>query len=383
MFDNLKLRVGYGVTGSQPSEAFLGVGTLAYGKYAYVDGKWLQTIVPGSNANPNLRWEEKKEINIGLDFASLNGRLSGSIDVYNRKVDGLLYDFTVSVPPFDYGTIKANGGVMENKGIEILLSGTPVQTKNFEWNTNVTFSKNNNKLKSIDGSTFKTDYDYFYTGWIQEPVKTQSHVVQVGERIGNFWGFKVVDVDDEGKWIYEDRNGDLVAYDDFAHAVEDKKVIGNGVPTMYAGFNNSFKYKNLDLSITMRGAFDYQIINEARMYYENPKNSRKENRLKSVNDLTFGKAILNNEIDPEFNSYYVEDGDFWKVDNITLGYNIENVGEYIKSIRVYSSVINALTITDYKGVDPEVNVSGLDPGYDNRIQYPSIRTFTVGVNVKF
>ena len=155
IFDNLKLRAGYGVTGSQPSQAFLGVGMLAYGKYAFVDGKWLQTIVPASNANPDLKWEEKKETNIGLDFTSLNGRLSGSVDVYNRKVDGLLYDFTVSVPPYDYGTIKANGGVMENKGLEIMLSGVPVQTKDFEWNTSITFSTNNNKLKSINGKIFK------------------------------------------------------------------------------------------------------------------------------------------------------------------------------------------------------------------------------------
>lgn len=383
IFENLKLRAGYGVTGSQPNQPFLGVGMLAYGKYAFVDGKWLQTIVPASNPNPDLKWEEKKETNIGLDFSLFKGRLSGSVDVYNRTVDGLLYDFTVSVPPYDYGTIKANGGEMENKGFEVLLSGILFRTKDFEWTSNATFSTNSNKLKSINGKVFKTDYDYFYTGWIQEPVKTQSHKVQVGERIGNFWGFKVVDVDDEGKWIYEDRNGELVSADDFTQAVEDKQIIGNGIPTMNAGWNNNFRYKNLDLSISMRGAFDFQIINEARMYYENPKNSRMENRLTSVNDLVFGKATLNKEIDPNFNSYYVEDGDYWKIDNITLGYNLNKIGKYIQSIRLYGSVMNAFTFTAYKGVDPEVNTSGLAPGYDNRNQYPSVRTYTFGVNVMF
>ena len=330
-----------------------------------------------------MKWEEKKETNIGLDFSLFKGRLSGSVDVYNRTVDGLLYDFTVSVPPYDYGTIKANGGEMENKGFEVLLSGILFRTKDFEWTSNATFSTNSNKLKSINGKVFKTDYDYFYTGWIQEPVKTQSHKVQVGERIGNFWGFKVVDVDEEGKWIYEDRNGELVSADDFTQAVEDKQIIGNGIPTMNAGWNNNFRYKNLDLSISMRGAFDFQIINEARMYYENPKNSRMENRLKSVNDLVFGKATLNKEIDPNFNSYYVEDGDYWKIDNITLGYNLNKIGKYIQSIRLYGSVMNAFTFTAYKGVDPEVNTSGLAPGYDNRNQYPSVRTYTFGVNVMF
>jgi TonB-dependent starch-binding outer membrane protein SusC len=384
IFDDLKLRVGYGVTGSQPSDAFLGVAMLKYDKYAYVNGEWVQTIVPASNANPDLKWEEKKETNIGFDFVSLDGRLSGSVDLYNRKVDGLIYDYTVPTPPNLYGTTTANGGVMENRGIEILLSGVPVRTKSFEWNTNVTFSTNGNKLKSLDGSNFKTDYDYFDTGWLAEPVKTTSHRVQVGEKIGNFWGFKVVDIDTDGKWIYEDQNGERVGYDDFSRAPEEKKVIGNGIPSVYAGWNNSFRYKNFDLSVTMRGAFGYQIINEARMYYENSKNSRMENRLKSVNDLIFGKATLNTEIDPEFNNYYVEDGDYWKIDNITFGYTLpEKIGKYIKSVRVYGSVQNAFTITGYKGVDPEVSTSGLNPGYDSRDQYPSIRTFTFGVGVKF
>jgi hypothetical protein len=152
---------------------------------------------------------------------------------------------------------------------------------------------------------------------------------------------------------------------------------------MYAGWNNTFRYKNIDLSINMRGAFDYQIINEARMYYENTKNSRMENRLSSVNDLVFGKQKLSTEIDPEFNSYYVEDGDYWKIDNVTLGYTLNNTGRYLQSVRVYGSVINALTISGYKGVNPEVNTSGLSPGHDNRNQYPSVRMFSLGVNIQF
>lgn len=383
IFDDLKLRAGYGVTGSQPKDPFLGVAMLQYDKYAYVNGKWVQTIVPASNANPDLKWEEKKETNIGLDFSSLKGRLSGSVDLYNRKVDGLLYKYNVPTPPNLFPSTLANGGVMENRGIEILLSVIPVQTRDFEWNTSITLSKNSNKLKSLDGSTFKTNSDYFNAGWLAEPVKTESHRVQVGERIGNFYGFKVVDVDANGKWIYEDRDGKQVPYDQFSRAPEDKKIIGNGLPTMYAGWNNNLRYKNFDLSITMRGAFDYQIINEARMYYENPKNSRKENRLRSVNDLIFGKVTLNNTIDPEFNNYYVEDGDYWKIDNITLGYTFKSIRKYVNSIRLYGSVSNALTITGYKGIDPEVSMSGLNPGYDSRDQYPSIRTFTFGVNVKF
>lgn len=384
IFDDLKLRVGYGVTGSQPKDPFLGVAMLKYGSYAFVNGNWIQTIVPASNPNPDLKWEEKKETNIGLDFVSWGGRLSGSIDYYNRDVDGLIYEYGVPTPPNLYNKTMANGGTMRNRGVEVLVTVVPVQNKDFEWSTTGTFSLNSNKLISLSGSIFKSDYDYFNTGTVEYSGQVaDSHRVQVGESIGNFYGFKVVDVDSEGRWIYEDRNGELVNYKDFTHAPEDKHVIGNGLPKWYAGWNNTLRYKNFDLNVTMRGAFGFQIINGGRMNYENVKNSRFENRLKSVNDLVFGKHTLSPEVEPEFNSYYVEDGDYWKIDNITLGYSFGQVGKYIKSLRIYGSVLNALTITGYKGIDPEVLTDGLTPGYDTRDRYPSVRSFTFGVNVKF
>lgn len=384
IFDDLKLRVGYGVTGSQPKDPFLGVAMLKYGSYAFVNGNWIQTIVPASNPNPDLKWEEKKETNVGLDFVSWGGRLSGSIDYYNRDVDGLIYEYGVPTPPNLYNKTMANGGTMRNRGVEVLVTVVPVQNKDFEWSTTGTFSLNSNKLISLSGSIFKSDYDYFNTGTVEYSGQVaDSHRVQVGESIGNFYGFKVVDVDSEGRWIYEDRNGELVNYKDFTHAPEDKHVIGNGLPKWYAGWNNTLRYKNFDLNVTMRGAFGFQIINGGRMNYENVKNSRFENRLKSVNDLVFGKHTLSPEVEPEFNSYYVEDGDYWKIDNITLGYSFGQVGKYIKSLRIYGSVLNALTITGYKGIDPEVSTDGLTPGYDTRDRYPSVRSFTFGVNVKF
>lgn len=384
IFDDLKLRVGYGVTGSQPKDPFLGVAMLKYGSYAFVNGNWIQTIVPASNPNPDLKWEEKKETNIGLDFVSWGGRLSGSIDYYNRDVDGLIYEYGVPTPPNLYNKTMANGGTMRNRGVEVLVTVVPVQNKDFEWSTTGTFSLNSNKLITLSGSIFKSDYDYFNTGTVEYSGQVaDSHRVQVGESIGNFYGFKVVDVDSEGRWIYEDRNGELVNYKDFTHAPEDKHVIGNGLPKWYAGWNNTLRYKNFDLNVTMRGAFGFQIINGGRMNYENVKNSRFENRLKSVNDLVFGKHTLSPEVEPEFNSYYVEDGDYWKIDNITLGYSFGQVGKYIKSLRIYGSVLNALTITGYKGIDPEVSTDGLTPGYDTRDRYPSVRSFTFGVNVKF
>ena len=378
IFDDLKLRVGYGVTGSQPKDPFLGVAMLKYGSYAFVNGNWVQTIVPASNPNPDLKWEEKKETNIGLDFVSWGGRLSGSIDYYNRDVDGLIYEYGVPTPPNLYNKTMANGGTMRNRGVEVLVTVVPVQNKDFEWSTTGTFSLNSNKLISLSGSIFKSDYDYFNTGTVEYSGQVaDSHRVQVGESIGNFYGFKVVDVDSEGRWIYEDRNGELVNYKDFTHAPEDKHVIGNGLPKWYAGWNNTLRYKNFDLNVTMRGAFGFQIINGGRMNYENVKNSRFENRLKSVNDLVFGKHTLSPEVEPEFNSYYVEDGDYWKIDNITLGYSFEKLFGMKISGRAYLTAQNVFTISKYKGIDPEIN-----GGYDGNI-YPRPFTGVFGVSLNF
>ncbi|MFL9843577.1 SusC/RagA family TonB-linked outer membrane protein [Flavobacterium rhizosphaerae] len=385
IFDDLKLRVGYGVTGSQPSASFLGPAMLKYGDYAYVNGEWIRTIVPASNPNPDLKWEEKRETNIGLDFTSLGGRLSGSIDAYNRDVVGLLYSYNVPMPPNLYPTIMANGGNMVNRGIEVLINATPIQTDDFSWTTTVTYSTNENKLKSLNGSVFKTEYDYFDTGSVgYEGQVTSSHRVQVGQSIGNFYGFKVVDVDNDGKWIYEDRNGQRVPYDDFTHAPEDRHYIGNGIPKWYAGFNNTIRYKSFDFTVNMRGAFNYQVINEARMNFEGTQNGYRDNRLTSVNDKIFGKTTLSPEVQAEFNSYYVEDGDYWKIDNITLGYTVNKLNtKAINSLRFYGSVNNAFIITGYKGIDPEVSTSGLDPGVDRREKFPTIRTFAIGLSAQF
>ncbi|MDR0961216.1 MAG: TonB-dependent receptor [Mediterranea sp.] len=382
IFDDLKLRLGYGVTGSQPNSSFRGVPLLGYGAYFYYNGRWIQSLSPTQNPNPNLKWEEKHETNIGLDFGLLDGRISGSIDYYNREIRDLLYNYTVPSPPNLYTSTLANVGKMRNSGLEVLLNFIPVTNRDVRWNSTVTFSTNTNKLVSLSNDVYKLTQDWFLTGWIQEPVKVESHIVQVGKPIGNFYGFKVVDATADGKWIYENRNGERVNYDDFTHATEDKHVIGNGIPKWYLGWQNSVRYKNWDLSVSMRGAFGYQILNVARMFYENL--SRQDwNRLQSAYDPIFGKAQLNSLCAEEYNSYYIEDGDYWKIDNITLGYNFRQLGKYIKGLRLYVTGQNLLTITGYKGTDPEVNIGGLSPGFDDRDQYPSVRSFTFGLNINF
>lgn len=382
VFDDIKLRAGYGVTGSQPSQSFLGVPLLGYGDYYLYNGQWIRALQPTQNSNDKLKWEEKHEYDIGADFSVLNYRLNVSVDWYYRLIKGLLYDYSVPSPPNLYTTTRANVGEMSNNGLEIMVNAIPVQTKDFKWETTITFSTNSNKLKSLSNDLYQTSSDYFMTGWIEEPIKTESHIVRIGHKVGDIYGFKVVDVDESGKWIYLDKNGNRVNYDDFTHSFEDKQILGNGVPKWYLGFNNQFRYKNFDLAINMRGAFGFQIMNGMRMFYEN--RSRQDwNRLRSAYDKVFGKAVLNTLCSEEFNSYYVENGDYWKIDNITLGYSFSKINKWIKTLRLYASVNNAITITGYKGIDPEVSTSGLASSYDNRDSYPHTRAFTFGMNVTF
>lgn len=404
LFDDIKIRAGYGVTGTRPSDLFKGVGLIGYDQYILSNGQWIKTLVPTQNSNPNLRWEEKHESNFGIDFAMLNNRVSGSIDYYIRQIDGLLFDYAVPSPPNLYSTTRANVGKMENKGLEVLLNFTPVQSNDFEWTTGITFSTNTNKLVSLSNDIYQASSDYFTTGYTGPPVQTFTHIVKVGEPIGNFYGFKVVDIGNDpeepenyGQWVYEGSDGERIKYSDFTHSFDDKQVIGNGLPKYYAGWTNNFRYKNWDLSISQRGAFKFQVANFQRMMYENPTYTQ-YNLLQSAFDPVFGETQLKSP--HEFNSYYVEDGDYWKIDNITLGYNIHNTGiKFIKSARVYISSLNTLIITGYSGIDPEVSLvtsgggsqsgininsgAGLSPGIDNRDKYPTMRTFTAGINVTF
>jgi hypothetical protein len=204
--------------------------------------------------------------------------------------------------------------------------------------------------------------------------------VQIGHPIGDFYGIKSIDIDEDGVWVIEGADGQPKSIVDKVE--EDKQVIGNGLPKHYLGFNNTFKYKNFDLSVTMRGAFGFQILNFQRLFYENPSINIRYNVLASAYDKVYGKEVLN--YTQEYVSYYIEDGDYWKIDNITLGYNLNsNNISFLKTAKIYFSCINAFTITGYKGIDPEVNRIGLSPGNDERDKYPTTRTFTLGINVNF
>jgi TonB-dependent starch-binding outer membrane protein SusC len=377
--NDLKFRAGFGVTGIAPDQAYMSLTSLNYGTRFLNNGVWIQSLSPVRNPNPDLRWEKKEEYNVGVDFALFNNRISGNVDAYRRTTKDMLWDFQVPVPPYLFSSITANVGVIRNQGLEVLLNFNAIQKKNFTWTTSVNYSTNSNKLVSLSNDLFKTTNDFFDAGYTGEPVQEATHRVKIGGPIGNFYGYKSVDIDDQGKWIIEGADDKPKPISDAKP--EDKKILGNGLPKHYIGWNNTFSYKNWDLNVLMRGALGFQILNFQRMFYENPKVTQ-YNMLKSAFDNVYGKTRLNSDL--AYVSYYIEDGDYWKVDNVTLGYTLHPKNtKYIRNARFYASVLNLLTITGYKGIDPEVNRSGLAPGNDERDKYPTTRTFTLGMNLTF
>jgi TonB-linked SusC/RagA family outer membrane protein len=379
--NDLKVRAGFGVTGTAPTDPYLSLISLNYNstsRFLY-NGQWIQPVEPSRNPNPDLRWEKKEEFNFGLDFAIWNSRISGSIDLYRRYTRDMLYNFPVPTPPNLFSSTTANAGEMKNQGVEILLNYDIVRTKDFGISSNITYSTNKNTLVSISSNEqYKTQNDFFDAGHTGEPIQIATHRVKVGQAIGNFFGYKTIDVDAAGKWIIEDKDGKPKP---LANASpDDRKILGNGIPKHTAGWNLSFRYKRVDLAVNMRGAFGYQILNYQRLYYENPT-IKQYNMLKTTFDNVYGKTRLNNPL--AYVSYYIEDGDHWKIDNVTLGYNIKTGNKHIRQARVYASALNMVVLTGYKGIDPEVSRLGLDPGTDSRDKYPTTRTFTLGVNMTF
>lgn len=377
----LKLRAGYGVTGTDPGSPYMSLNNLNLAGYQYYDGGWTNTLMAANNPNPDLRWEKKAEFNIGLDFGFLGDRISGSIDYYNRETNDLLWRYTVPSPPYLYTDITANAGSIQNRGIEVAINALPVVTKNFTWESGINFSTNSNKLLSLSSDKYQAS-SFSDEGNTLAPIQQPTHRVEVGKPIGNFYGFKSIDIDDDGHWIIEGADGKPKPIRE-QHAT-DKQILGNGLPKYYLNFNNTLRYKEFDLSVTMRGAFGFQILNMAEMNYGAPVALGSGNVLQTAFDNVYGKRPLAYDQELQYVSYYVQDGDYWKIDNLTIGYSPKlKENKWIKSFRIYGSISNLATITGYSGIDPEVNIEGLTPGLDNRYRYPSARTFSLGVNLNF
>ena len=383
---NLKLRAGFGVTGITPNDSYKSLTSYSFsqGYYLNPSGKWVNGLTVKSNPNPNLKWEKTSEFNLGVDFGFFGNRLHGSIDVYNKETKDLLYWYNVPVPPNLYGSTLANVGSIRNRGIELLIGGTPIKTKDFEWNTTLTLSHNSNKLLNLSNDLYQTE-NYKNVGWAGDPIKVQTHRLEVGKGLGNFWGLKTVGVTDDGYWLIEDpQTGEALTFTTAMNSDRYRQYLGNGLPKLYAGWSNTFRYKNIDLNIQTSGQFGFKILNEIRMFYEN--NMTQYNKLKSAAEPVYGKVPLASNQQQAYVSYYLENGNYVKFDNITLGYTYRlPKNDYVSSIRFYASGQNLFCITGYSGLDPEIgNTKPLEnAGQDFRDKYPSTKSLTFGLIVNF
>lgn len=384
--NNLKLRAGFGITGVIPNDPYISLTKYTYGSsYYYSGGEWLPGLSVTSNPNPDLKWEKSTEFNVGLDWSVLNDRLGGSIDMYTKKTTDLLFLYTVPTPPNLYNSTLANAGSVRNQGIEVAVNAVPVRTKDFEWKTVVTVSANRNKLLSLSNDLYESE-SHIDTGGLGEPISVTTHRMEEGHPLGEFYGLKSVGVSENGMFLIEKPNGEVVEFS--ANQVGDdeyRQYLGNGLPKVYLGWTNNFSYKNWDLSMQFTSQLGFQILNEPRAFYEN--NSIAYNRLKSVEEAPYGgQYTLSSAQSQTLVSYYLEDGDFLKLTNLTIGYTfpIKRNNKYIKGVRAYLSGDNLFCITGYSGLDPELsNPYPTYAGIDYRDKYPSVRSFTFGLNLTF
>jgi TonB-linked SusC/RagA family outer membrane protein len=358
---NLKLRVGYGVTGNQDgigeykSLPILGVGQDSY--YDPATGTWSLAYSPTQNPNPNLKWESTKQTNIGVDFSLFN-RITGSFEWYRKNTNDLLYTYQVPQPPYLVGTMLANVGELTNRGIELTLNASIINNDKFTWDANLTFAKNKQKIEKLSNQVYETDVIYSGSLHGLSGMSNQfSQIIKEGYAVGTFWGYESKGLDENGEFILGDK----------------EKAIGNVQPDFTLGFGMNFTYSNFDLGFTGYGMFGQDVLNATAMMLNDP------NRLPAYN---VPDDFLSSKITsaPKFSSYWIQDASFFRLQSVTLGYTIPFKKAGTK-LRLYAMGENLAVFTNYDGVDPEIDLTGLsNPGIDRFNNYPRPRTFSFGLN---
>ena len=376
-FQSLKPRVSYGVTGRSDFNAYQSIATYSTRGAYLIDNQWINGYAPSLNANPDLAWEKSTAFNVGIDFVALNSRLRGSVEYFDRRSQDLLYNYTAPQPPFIYNTILVNVGTTKNTGIEVSLDYDVIAKKNLKWTTGINWSMGDTKLTKLSSDAYQMAYLDLY----QKPGPGSSEYffrVEEGGKIGQFYGYEHAGVDENGLLLIYDNNGNAIpaAQADPAY----KRNIGNGAPKHFLSWSNSFSYKNWDLSMLFRSALGYDIFN-MRKYGMGLKGSGTDNVLRKAYtdyaDVESSGGIIS--------SYFLEKGDYVKLDNVTLGYTYSPKNrQLIESFRVYLTAKNVFTLTGYDGNDPSIVTStGITPGIDSNSAYPQATQVSLGVTLRF
>ena len=379
--NDLKLRVGYGVTGNQDGlQPYKSLDLYSASGTYYNNGAWPTAYRLSQNANADLKWEQTSMLNIGLDFTLFDSRLNGTIEWYDKRTSDMLYNYEVSTPTYVYSTIAANVGDMKNTGVEILLNLDVIRNKKFTWNTSINLAHNKNEITKLSNDLYSTGRVYVGDPWIRGASGVTSHVIEEGYPVGQFYMLKCNGLDENGKFIIEDINGDGQITDD------DRTYVGDAQPDLTYGWNNTFTWGNWDASIFFRGTIGNKVLNNPLAAYGN-------------NTYIDGCNVMDNDDLLKYTensrvcSYYIENGSFLRLDNMSIGYtfNTKKI-DWLEKARVYVAAQNLFVITGYKGLDPEVenfrgeasdDNAGLSPGIEPRNYMPKSRSFTFGVNLTF
>lgn len=384
--DNLKLRVSWGKTGNSNDIRVLQSKSFYGPSGSYYDGStgsFLPAYAIQSNPNPNLKWEVNENYGAGIDFSLLKGKIAGSFDWYTRQTNDLLY--TVNAPQekgYVYPTILANIGSMQNRGVEISLAYQWVDTKDFSFSSTFAGSFNKNKVLSLKNADFAAPDQVFLStslgNFIRGTSAVNFSVLQAGQPVGVFYGAKVASISDKGAYVFQDLDGN----GKIEPSAGDRTYLGDPNPFFVGGLTNNVKYKNFDFQFQFTSNLGAKIFNTNNLLL-----GRQDGRVAESNALvaTLTSKINDSQTIPM--DYYVESGNYLRLNNASLGYTIPVGKGIVKRARVYVAGNNLLLFTKYSGVDPEVSqalaIGSQAPGIDVRETYYKTRGITAGVNVSF
>jgi len=370
--DDLKLRVAYGVTGNEGFSA--NYAARMYGsdtRWLMPGGNWAMSYGATTNLNEDLGWEEKHEWNIGLDFSLFNDRLYGKFDLYNRAIEGLIYNVEVPQPPNTQSSMYKNIGTMENRGWELEVGADVVRSGNWNYNTSLNLSHNKTYIGSLWG-----DQTYINGGYVNNWVE-YAHRIEENVEVGSYFMYHYAGVS-EGKFQIYDKDNNVIFSDD--GTVDDRVYQKSFMPAIIAGWTHNLSYKNWDLNMTLTSWIDYDVYNAIELEY-------------GLRNVTQGNMLYdainkNGHITgrPSPSDYFLYDATFLKIQNLSLGYTLpmKKYTDLMQSIRFYFTGNNLYTFTKYPGLNPEVDITGWDAGIEKKGDiYPQTRTFTFGLQLNF
>lgn len=380
IFNDLKLKVGYGVSGNSIGFDPM-VSSVLYGKVgkSYYQGSYINSIGVVQNENPDLKWEKTEMFNVGLDMAFLDSRLRIGAEWYSKRTSDLIWEYDVPTTQYLYDKMVANVGVITNKGIELTISGDIIQTKDFSWSSGVTLSHNKNMVKSLSNDLFKVDYVLTGTGAIGAGQSGGSaQIIKEGYPLGTFYTLKFAGFSEDGKSLFYNHDGEKT---DSPVAPDDYFECGNSQPKLNYSWSNTLTWRNFTLDLLFRGVAGQKVLNAtlAGLTYTS--------RVSHYNQPMY--VIESNQPFNDTRSHfvsdrYIEKADFLRLENINLTYNVPlKENKFVKGVDIYFNVNNAFVITSYKGIDPEVGMGGIEPGIDANNLYPKTRSYQLGLKLNF